>query len=266
MNDHTRKIKMFKQLIPLKHKDHAELRMQPAQDYGFLRDTLVAPIIIDEIGQVAREYPIVFPVGSDLPVALMGVQKNGNAYVASSGQWLASYIPAHIRHYPLAFSILPTPEGQAPAGESAQQLAVLVDMASALISQTDGELLFGPDGQLSGRALRCAQLMQRMHLRTPLTRVLVGAIADADLLVEVPIRIQHAEGNAQNVKGLRTINETALNRLDPQSFLNLRAAGALPLVYAALLSWANFRQGPIGRSHPQASSNKRMDNEVIRFS
>lgn len=255
---------MFKQLTPLKPAEHADLRIRPVQDYGFARNVLVAPIIIDEIARVAREYPIVFPAGAALPVALMGVQKEGNAYVASGGQWLANYVPAHIRHYPLAMAQLPVPKDQ--AGESEPKLAVLVDVQAECVSRTEGELLIGPDGKLSGPAQRRVRLMERMRARTPLTRALVRAIEEAGLLVEAPIRVQQGEGPVQEVKGVRVIHETALNQLEPAAFEKLRAAGALPLVYAALLSWVNFREGPIGRSHSQQPAENPMDNDVIRFS
>lgn len=262
---------MFKKPTPLKPAEHADLRMRPIQDYGFARDVLVAPFIIDEVADVAREYPIVFPVGSSLPVALMGVQQGGNAYVASNGQWLASYIPAHIRHYPLALMPLPVSQGEAggqgsaQAAEAQRRLAILVDMGSELIGRTEGELLFDQDGKLTGLAQQSVQLMERLHARTPVTQGLVRAIENAGVLIEQSIRIQRAGAAPQEVKGLRMINETALNKLDPEAFLKLRAAGALPLVYAALLSWANFRQGPIGRSHSLPAPADMMDNDVIRF-
>lgn len=258
---------MFKKLTPLRPAEHADLRMRPIQDYGFARDVLVAPIIIDEIAEVAREYPIVFPVGAGLPVALMGVQRGGNAYVASNGQWLANYIPAHIRHYPLALMPMPVPQGEGSPqdADSQRRLAVLVDMGSELISRTEGDLLLGPDGGLAGPARHSVEIMERLHARAPMTQGLVRAIDAAGVLIEQPIRIQRSGAAPQEVKGLRMINEGALNKLDQEAFIKLRNAGALPLVYAALLSWANFRQGPIGRSHSLPAPDQMLDNDVIRF-
>ena len=98
---------MFKTLAPLKFSDHADLRFLPNPGYSFAREELVAPIVIDEIADVAREYPIIFPTGSALPVALMGVQRESNAYVSPNGAWRANYIPAYIRYYPLAITRIP---------------------------------------------------------------------------------------------------------------------------------------------------------------
>jgi hypothetical protein len=67
------------------------------------------------------------------------------------------------------------------------------------------------------------------------------------------------------VTGVRVIDEAALNKLDDAAFNKLRAAGALPLVYASLLSWANFRQGPIGKSHPLPAAPTPTDDDMIRI-
>ncbi|MFZ9080814.1 MAG: SapC family protein, partial [Alphaproteobacteria bacterium] len=85
--------------------------------------------------------------------------------------------------------------------------------------------------------------------RAGVTPRLVQAIEAAGLLVERAIRIKVEGEEDRQVAGLRVIDEAALNKLDDAAFNTLRASGALPLAYAALLSWANFRQGPIGKSH-----------------
>ena len=267
---------MFKQLAPLDPQKHGKLRLLPVSDYAFARGELVAPIVIDELADVAREYPIVFPKGSPLPVALMGVAKQSNAYVGANGQWLASYIPASIRHYPMTIRRLPVP-AQQPAGDAAPAQAegqtqpaqarfvVLLDTASDLVSETQGEPVFDAKGQPGDLAQKKIKIMNVMQSRAGVTRRLVRAIDAAGLLTERVIKVKSAGAADQAVTGIRVIDEAALNKLDDAAFNKLRAAGALPLVYAALLSWANFRQGPIGKSHPLPQTPAAMADDVIRF-
>jgi len=241
---------MFKTLAPLRFADHADFRFLANPGYSFAREELVAPIVIDEIGDVAREYPIIFPTGSALPAALLGVQKESNAYVSPNGAWRAEYIPAHIRHYPLALTRMPS----APAEESAEatgeeRFVVLIDVDSPMISRLEGEPVFNDDGTLSPAAEQKKEILNRMQMRSGVTQRLVQAIEAAGLLIERAIRIKIEGEVDRQVTGLRVIDEAALNKLDDAAFNTLRASGALPLVYAALLSWANFRQGPIGKSH-----------------
>jgi hypothetical protein len=257
---------MYQKLTPLKHADHGNLRLLPIADYGFACGELVAPIVIDEIADVAREYPIVFPLGSGLPVALLGVEKDANAYVGADGQWLATYIPAHLRHYPLAITRMPV---QAAQGEGRAQeegrFVVLIDEASAALSQSEGQRLFAEDGKLAPAAEQLTRLMEQMQARAGVTQRLVHAIDAAGLLVQRAIRIKR-EGDAdRQVTGIRVIDEAVLNKLDDVAFNALRKSGALPLVYASLLSWANFRQGPIGQSHTLPPPAGGRADEFIRF-
>lgn len=265
---------MYKKLTPLKTTDHADLRLLPVTDYGFARTELVAPIVMDEIVDVAREYPIVFPVGSQLPVALMGVEKDANAYVGVDGKWLATYIPAHIRQYPLATTRVPPQATQSDDAAKAERakaregrLVVLIDEAAPVLSRSEGQPLFGQDGKLAPVGEQLMRLMNQMQASAGRTQRLVQAINAAGLLVERAIHIKRQGEADRQVTGIRVIDEVALNKLDDAAFNSLRMRGALPLIYASLLSWANFRQGPIGKSHPlPAAPAMAVVDDVIRFS
>ena len=258
---------MYQKLTPLKQADHGRLRLLPITDYGFARGELIAPIVIDEIADVAREYPIVCPKGGRLPAALMGVLKDSNAYVGMDGKWLATYIPVHLRHYPLAITRVPAKAAQ---GEGSAQkegrFVVLIDEASAVLSQSEGQPLFAADGKLAPAGQQRMRLMEQMQGRAGITQGLVKAIEAAGLLVERAIRIQRDGEADRRVTGIRVIDEAALNKLGNAAFNTLRKSGALPMVYASLLSWANFRQGPIGKSHPLPAAPVELDDDMIRFS
>ena len=255
---------MYRKLTPLKHSNHANLCLLPITDYGFARSELIAPIVIDEIADVAREYPIVFIKGGKLPVALMGVEKDTNAYVSMDGQWLATYIPAHIRHYPLAVTRVSAQVAQSQADSmSEDSLIVSIDEESPALSQREGQPLFAEDGKLAPAGQQLVNLMEQMQKRDGITQSLVKAIEEAGLLMERTINIKR-EGEADHqVNGVCLIDEAALNKMDDADFNKLRKSGALPLVYASLLSWANFRQGRIGKPHllPELA----IEDEVIQF-
>jgi hypothetical protein len=234
---------MYKKLVQLNPAEHSALRLKRRTSYDYAKQQLVAPIIVDELSRVAREYPIVFPVGSNMPVALLGVEQNKNDYVDETGAWRAQYIPAHIRHYPFAMVPIDTKE----EGKT-NSLAVLVDLESPLVGDKEGELIFEAENKMSARALRRVRLMQQIHDRAGLTQSLVKAIEDAGLLQEIDVRIRRESQDELQVTGLRMINEVALNKLDDEAFNRLRKSGALPLVYAALLSMASLRSSPASTS------------------
>ena len=231
---------MSPHMAPLRADLHAGLQLQQASGYGFARDLLLAPIVLDELAEAAREYAIVFPRGAALPCVLLGVQEGCNAYVAPDGRWLARYIPAHLRHQPFAL-------GPAAPGD---QPTVLADLDSPLLGTASGQPLFGDRGQPAPVLQAAIELMQALQARHAVTQALVQAMDQAGVLVDRTVEIRHADGDIQRIAGLRVVDEAALNALDAPAFDSLRRAGALPLVYAQLLSFAHLRLGPIGQAHP----------------
>ena len=268
---------MFKQLTPLQAQAHSRLRLKPITDYAFANQEVFVPITIDEIGHVAREYPIVFRGAQPVPVALLGVEQGHNAYVSPNGQWDARYIPALLRHYPFAVRTMllqPGPEQQAEDRQTPpkrSRVIPLIDTAAPFWSETEGTPLFNVEGKPSSETERILRQIQHDTVRLAATRKLVSSIVEANLLVERKITIRSPDGSARQVSGIHTIDEKALNRLDHASFARLRDSGALPLIYASLLSWSNFKLGPIGRSHPlpeQAQPTPQasfLDGDTIRF-
>jgi hypothetical protein len=240
---------MYKRLVPLDQARHARLGIAPISDYGFARATLSVPVVMDEIADVAREYPIVFPTQGGLPVALMGVEAGSNAYVGPDGDWRATYVPASLRAYPFAAARAGA-SSEAAAEATEPRIVVAIDEASPLVLEDEGAAIFDSEGKLVGPAAVAVALLRRLRAASPVTEALVQAIDAAGLLIEQPIRIRAEGRQDREVTGIRVLNERALNALSSDAFAALRRAGALPLVYAALLSWANFRQGPIGKSHP----------------
>lgn len=270
---------MFTHLTPLQVQAHSKLCLKPVNSYEFAKDENFIPIIIDEIGQVSREYPIVFHQGLSLPVALLGVEKGQNAYVLPNGRWDAHYIPGLLRQYPFAMRPIQqqdrakqqTDDGGTPPERL--HMAALIDTAASCLSETEGSPLFNADGSLSVTTQGMLRKIQRDTVRLAATRKLVASIVEASLLVERKITIRSAEGSARQIGGIYTIDEKALNRLDHASFTRLRDSGALPLIYASLLSWSNFKLGPIGRSHPlpkqmqpeSESQGSFFESDTIRF-
>lgn len=88
--------------------------MCSSNDYSYARAETLAPFVFDEMSDLAREYPIVFPDNkSDLPSVLLGLEAGKNTYVADDdGRWVATYIPAHIRRYPFLLGTTGQAEGQ----------------------------------------------------------------------------------------------------------------------------------------------------------
>lgn len=278
---------MYKNLVPLSSQKHIKLCLLPINNYQFATNELTAPIVMNEIADIAHEYPIIFPIGGFLPAALMGIEKNSNAYVSNNGEWLVRYIPAHIRHYPFALGKLassPTPNSdnkntkkRKSKKESSnieeinnveEKFIILLDMDSPFLTENNGDPLFDDKESLRGNAEQIKLELIKMQDQVPLTKNIVSVIEKAGLLKEKKITIRNNNQVDRQVNGVRVIDEALLNSLDNQVFNTLRNAGALPLIYASLFSWANFKTGPIGMTHKLPIDSKlsnNFKNEVIQF-
>ena len=238
---------MFKNYVPLKFADHHNLRVFESNDYSFAKSETMVPIVYDEMADIAREYPIIFP-GNDsgLPCALLGLESGNNSYVADDGRWLGTYIPAHVRRYPFI-------SGSTTSQSGENRFVVLFDPNAGHFKDPNGHQVFTPDGKPTQHMENRFALLQQMQKVIPRTIELVKALDNAGILVERSITMKKADQTRQ-ITGFRVVDENILNALDDATFLALRRSGALPLVYAHLLSWANLRQGPIAGKYPDLVS------------
>lgn len=255
---------MFHRKEVLKPAEHGALKVVETNDYSYARGEILAPIVFDEMADIAREYPIVFPDNpSGLPCVLLGLEEGQNAYVDDQGRWQATYIPAHIRRYP--FMLGKTDQSEEPTAEGTTRYVILFDPDAPHFGDKNGHPVFTPGGELSPHLQRRLQLLESMQKAISITQNLVAAIDALGLLVERSITISKGGKPDALVKGIKVVDEKKLNQLSEADFMQLRNAGALPLVYAHLLSWANFRQGPLAGKYPALAAKPSVHDPAFLF-
>jgi hypothetical protein len=224
---------MFETIEPLSAQQHKSLRFQPARDYGFARGLQVAPLAIREVFDAARCFPVVFPPGDDPnPHALLGLDRDSNAFVDADGRWLADYVPAHVRRYPFILQRTQT--------DGTYNLAL--DPRAPQFQGADGEALFEADGSLGPPAERARDFLQTFQQEIEQTRQLFQPVVQAGVLADRQLKARGADGQERRVQGFRTVDETALRELDDKTFLAWRDNGVLGALYACLLSLRNVHR------------------------
>jgi hypothetical protein len=251
---------MFARTMALSSAAHRDLRILETNDYSFARAETLAPIVYDEMADIAREYPIVFPNnGADLPCALFGLEAGHNAYVDAEGRWQAAYLPSHIRRYPFMFGKTNDPN----AGSN--RFVILFDPEAPHFRDANGHSIFDMNGQLGGHMQRRIALLEHIQNKVETTRIMVRALDEAGILVERVIRIKTGSKAEHRIQGLRVVDEDALKQLSGDRLVDLSHKGALALAYAQMLSWSNFRQGPLAGKYPNLAETPTIGNPSFLF-
>jgi hypothetical protein len=232
---------MFKKPLLLKAAEHATLTMADTNDWQFASHEILVPVAFSEMADIAREYPLVFLKDKPLVYALTGIEQGVNAYVTEDGKWLATYIPAQLRCYPIGLTPLPNKPGE---------FAIVADANAPQLVTQAGKPLF-ENGQPSACLQQRLNLLKTLQQAERVTQALVKVIQDAGLLKDQNITVKKAGQQTSQIKGLQIIDEQKLNAMPHDAFTKLRDQGALPLIYAHLLSLANLRQGAIAGKYPQ---------------
>ncbi|MGH1378005.1 MAG: SapC family protein [Alphaproteobacteria bacterium] len=224
----------YKNPTPLDAKKHAELSLKKDFGFSFTKDINAVPINMVEMPQICHFYPIAFsPDENATPVAILGLRDNENLFLNADNSWdTDSYIPAYIRRYPFIFSEIP----------DSDQLTLCIDHTDETV-ETDGERrLFEKEGAPSELAKNALEFCKSYHAAAGQTLEFSKSIAEQGLLIEREAQINIAGNRRINFSGFRIIDEKKLSELDDKVFIEWRAKGWLPFLYAHLFSGAQWQR------------------------
>jgi len=215
-------------ITPISRDTHATKRWKRRTDYKFAASEVVAPLVVNELPRAASSLPIGFVAQGEhfVPATVLGLAPGQNLLVAPDGRWFtAAYIPAVFRSYPFML---------AQISEDREVLCVLED--SGLVTDgPEGEAFFDEDGAPSRPLADVLSFLQQLSVNQKATQRVCAALKEHGLIQPWPITIKTPAGD-QNVEGMHRIDEVALNALAGEAFLNVRAAGGLPVAYCQLMS------------------------------
>lgn len=230
--------------MPLSPERHGTKRWVRFRSYSFAARTSVIHLVADDVPRAVVSHPIAFMRdGEDLAlVGVMSLEAGRNLFVAPDGRWITGYVPAGLRGHP--FRLVSAGEGRH---------ALCVDEASGLIvDSSEGEPLFGADGQLSPAVQEVARFLTQVEQSRMATRRVCGLLQRHGVVRPWAIKARTSDGE-RDIKGLWQVDEAALNALPPPAFEELRRAGALPLCYFQLLSAQHLPTlGQLAAAHARA--------------
>lgn len=217
---------------PLSNERHGGFAIRRDAHYGFAARANSVPLNAAEFPLAARHYPILFSAGEPaVGLALLGLRDHQNLFVGADGAWEAgAYVPAYIRRYPFIFM---------SGGEDGRFILCLDEQAEVLSDTAHGQPLFA-DGKPSDVTTRALEFCKAYQQQSDYTRQLGGLLAKHGLLTANRANVSLKSGESLALGGFRMIDAKALDGLDDAAFLELRRAGALPLIYAQIFSTSNW--------------------------
>jgi hypothetical protein len=230
----------YERAVALNRERHQKLRMDALPNhFAFAAKTNAVLLASTELGEAARDYPIVFvgPEGGPFALAaLVGLRNNENLLVGADGKWDATtYVPAFARRYPFVLA----------EGEDKSVLTVCVDEAYGGLNEERGEALFDEDGKESTYLKRVLDFLRAFHADMTRTRDFATRLHELGLLTSKVITIeQQREGKTERqlLEGLWVVDEEKLRGIDDARIVEVFRNGYMGWVYAHLLSLGNVRR------------------------
>jgi SapC len=230
----------YKQPEPLNSDVHGNLGITPDNEHPFLfaKNTQMVPITVSEFAAVCLCYPIIFAGTERIPAAVMGLQKDHNAYINEDGILPdGMYVPGFIRRYPF----VPATNNGDP-----ENLMVCIDRASPIINDKPEQPFF-VDGKPSDFTNRAIEFIQTYEAETLGTRNFVKAMEELDLFETQDVSIPQAgEGNTavvqQKIGEFLGLSAEKFGKLSAEKLLELRDNTGLLAIYAQMISQANWQR------------------------
>lgn len=219
-------------LVPISRETHATTRVSPLRSFAFVAQTTAVPLFGGEIVLFSHEIPVIFTRDGDsfMPAGLLGIRTGENLMVDDQGRWMGSAIPNFWKRGPFRLARV--------EGEEEEKLVLCLDDESPLINHADGHLLFDETGTPSPLINAASTLLGQMEREMRATRKICSTLRDLNMIVPWAMQIPQADGSSTKVSDIYQVDEAKIAALRPEDLVALRDMGALPLIYAHLLSLA----------------------------
>lgn len=219
----------YKAPVPLTFGQHGAWRLTDG-DLSFTAQTPFVPIVVGEVAQAARVYPVVFSAGDAQPIAVLGVEQE-NLFV-TDGRWAEDcYIPAYVRRYPFGF--IPTVN---PAG-----FVLAIDGAADRILREGGEgVALFEDGAPAELTREAMTFCEAFAGEAAATQAFAQALIAAGLLVDRRADVTLPDGRKLGLEGFQIVDGEKFAALPDETALDWHRRGWLGLVHFHLASLDRF--------------------------
>lgn len=216
----------YRKPVVLHSEAHASWRLKEG-DTAFAATTPYVPIVLGEIGEASRSYPVVFAGDTLLPVVILGLSEGENLFVDEHAWDREHYVPAYVRRYPFGFVSIP----------GSDRFALALDTASERVVRegAEGMPLFeeGGPSPLTRQALQFCETFQAEFVGT---KSFVAALREQNLLIDKRADATLADGRRYALDGFQVVDPERFRDLDQTTVVEWHRNGWLSLVNLHLAS------------------------------
>lgn len=217
-------------MIPLNKDMHASMKISPVKDLKYAKTAHFARVVLPEFVRAASTCPVVFVENKETeefqPGVMLGLQPGRNLFVSEAGDWGVPFVPATIRQYPFAHTVM---------DDQPDKWVLLFDEDSGLINEEEGDPLFDENGEQTETLQTIMTFMAELQGAEIATREFCSFLKEKALISPLNLQVPRGE-SMQAFNDVYGVNEQRLNDLSDASFLELRKRGYLTLIYAHLFS------------------------------
>ena len=206
----------------------------PNSNFGNFRAISNCPIVIDEIKNVASEFPIVLKKNKDNKFyisCIFSLLKDINPFINQENHWNGLYIPVFFRVHPFLLA----------NSENKKDKIFCFFPDNTSISNEGGQgfhSFFDKESNLSNELASVFKLLQLVEENKIITQQALDNLDRFKILQEWPIEIKVDNSNSENIKveGWYKVDEKKLKDLSIKDLKILNQDRSLEIAYSQIIS------------------------------
>lgn len=214
-------------LTPLTPESFLNKSWRRPTDLSHAAHDTFCPISLPEIPTAVMALPLAFIEidGKLTLVAVQSLQVSKNLFSSPDGRWLSHYVPLVYRTYPFKL-----------ARAEDDTVLLCFDEESGLLTEEEGhEPFYNSDSTPAPNVQIVLESLGTAFNASDKLDQIIELVNTHELIKPWDLKIKKGD-DVESFQGISCIDETALEALGNEAFLELREAGALTLVYCQLLS------------------------------
>jgi hypothetical protein len=214
--------------VPIRKEQHQNLKLASKRDLAHIAGQHIVSVTAAEYAQASASFPVVFVKNPESPryrsVVMLGLEPSENLFY-NDAKWNGLSIPQSVGMTPFALGLDPDKENT---------LTACVDMDSTLVGEDKDLAIFEEDGKESELLVNVQNSLGRLYENEKMTENFVKELEANDLLQELELNINFANGEKKKLTGIFTVSEEKVKALADDKVLDFHKRGLFVPIYAML--------------------------------